>query len=424
MKPAVAGLFERIRAAGILDARHGRPLVDLLATPTETIVADGTSLEPLVRAAGEMVLGAGHMLVRGLHAACETNGARRAVIALKASDRTAIAAAQKAIRANPHARYQVEVRTVAPRYPLDPAEVVTGPALWLDLATVCMLGDAQQGNRSTHRAVTVTGAVVDPRTFWVPMGTSYAELIKAAGGPTTGNPHWLLVGGPLTGVLQSELDGEVEHTTHTLALLPVDHPIVRLLGMPLGRMRRRAQDSCHACERCTELCPVAAAGGPLRPHKLMRALHAPLDASATLLMGAMACTGCHLCTLQACPAELAPSRLILELAAAQAAAGHVVPAWTSSGEPLRLPLGRLVRRLGLTGLDHVAPLDPKRGVVVRRIARRLDPSHIPLVKDGEVVKKGQLLAKCGPETGLVPLYSGVAGVVRSLGDATIVIEGT
>ena len=81
---------------------------------------------------------------------------------------------------------------------------------------------AVQGRPLMHRIVTVTGdAVQDPRNFSVCTGTSYRELLEAAGGLKT-EPEKIISGGPMMGFGLYSLDVPVTKTSSALLCMTKD----------------------------------------------------------------------------------------------------------------------------------------------------------------------------------------------------------
>ena len=142
----------------------------------------------------------------------------------------------------------------------------------------------------TERIVTVSGeAVKNPQNFSVRVGTSFAELIEAAGGVTE-DVDRIICGGPMMGSAQSDIDVPVAKATNSILCLPeakgiyVDNPVclrcgkclsacpMRLQPLYLYRyaaagdineLERLRQMDCIECGSCAYVCPGRKAGGVL-----------------------------------------------------------------------------------------------------------------------------------------------------------------
>ncbi len=435
MTALTQALLDKIREAGLVDGDAAEPVHRMLARTADLVVVNAAAAEPLVRVETQLLIHHADEVVLGLKLAMQATGAKRGVVAVKRADREAMQALEKAIGSDGFAKFHVQVHELPSLYPAGDALTLLGmleadpeSTVLLNAMSLYQVAGAHRGQKVTRRLVTVTGAVRAPKTLWAPVGTPFESLVEAAGGPAFEGPASLLVGGPLRGHLATGFEGHVTHQTGTIAVLPTDHLLVRRRSVPRRVELRRAQSACHSCRRCTDLCPVYQAGGSLEPHRVMRALHVPFDAPVAVLASTLDCTGCQLCTYYACPSELAPGTLIQEVKAVQASLGHaVLPRRQVAGPRTawRVPLGRLAKRLGLYGVDYVAPLDTSE-VRVRRIELSLpqgpELALVPAVRLGDRVSVGHLVARPAPDSQAAPVYAGIAGVVKSLGEAIVIEE--
>jgi Na+-translocating ferredoxin:NAD+ oxidoreductase RnfC subunit len=78
---------------------------------------------------------------------------------------------------------------------------------------------ANQGAPVTRKFMSVTGAVNEPKSFWVPIGTPFRDVLSLAGGPSVPN-FGMFVGGIMMGTLSFDLDDVVTKTTAGLIVLP------------------------------------------------------------------------------------------------------------------------------------------------------------------------------------------------------------
>lgn len=141
-----------------------------------------------------------------------------------------------------------------------------------------------EGRPLMERIVTVTGdAIVQPRNFRVKIGTSYAQLVKEAGGFKV-RPEKLICGGPMMGFAMFDLE------------VPTTKTSTALLAFTEDQVAAMEPGPCINCGRCVEVCP-----GRVVPSKLADyAEH--FDEEAFLKNDGMECCECGCCSF-ICPAK-------------------------------------------------------------------------------------------------------------------------
>ena len=141
-----------------------------------------------------------------------------------------------------------------------------------------------EGRPLMERIVTVTGdAVKNPGNLRVKIGTSYQDVLKAAGG-FRGTPEKIICGGPMMGVSMFDLD------------VPVTKTSTALLALSKDEVSAMEPGPCINCGRCVEVCP-----GRVIPSKLADyAEH--FDEEAFLKNNGMECCECGCCSF-ICPAK-------------------------------------------------------------------------------------------------------------------------
>ena len=128
--------------------------------------------------------------------------------------------------------------------------------------------EAMNGKPVTHKYVTITGEVNDPRTFYAPIGSKIYGLIKRCGGSTIEDPA-ILIGGPMMGFIGNDQD-VVTKTTNAVILLPKNHPVILRKRTKVGIDLKRAMAACCQCNYCTDMCPRHLLGHPINPAEFMR----------------------------------------------------------------------------------------------------------------------------------------------------------
>ena len=141
-----------------------------------------------------------------------------------------------------------------------------------------------EGRPLMERIVTVTGnAVADPRNFRVKIGTSYNDILEAAGGFTV-TPEKIVCGGPMMGVGVFDLN------------VPSTKTSTALLGFTKDEVSAMEPGPCINCGRCVEVCP-----GRVLPSKLADYAER-FDEQAFLDNYGMECCECGCCSF-VCPAK-------------------------------------------------------------------------------------------------------------------------
>lgn len=141
-----------------------------------------------------------------------------------------------------------------------------------------------EGRPLMERIVTVTGnAVGNPRNFRVKIGTSYQDILEAAGGFAV-TPEKIVCGGPMMGV--SVFDLNVPSTKTSTALL----------GFTKDEVSAMEPGPCINCGRCVEVCP-----GRVIPSRLADYAER-FDEQAFLDNYGMECCECGCCSY-VCPAK-------------------------------------------------------------------------------------------------------------------------
>lgn len=140
------------------------------------------------------------------------------------------------------------------------------------------------GKPLIERIVTITGdAVRTPKNFQVRIGTSFRELIDAAGGFTT-EPEKIISGGPMMG----------------FSFFNIDVPVVKgsssLLTFIKDDVSHEEPSACIRCGRCAAACPEH-----LLPMKLA-ALAGQNEPEEFKKLGGMECVECGCCSY-VCPAK-------------------------------------------------------------------------------------------------------------------------
>jgi Na+-translocating ferredoxin:NAD+ oxidoreductase RnfC subunit len=361
-------------------------------------------------------------------------------VAIKSKAKDAIAALE------PHMMGPIELHPMENFYPAgDEYQVVyecTGrlmPPGGIPLAVGCVVSNtetlinvalADQGIPVVQTALTVAGAVAQPSSFIVPVGVTAREVLHMAGGATVDDPV-LIDGGPMMGPALTDLDAPVTKTTGGYVVLPRDHRLVQRKLAPERTNVRIAKASCDQCTQCTELCPRYLLGYGIEPHKVMRATGFTGELELQWSRQGLLCCECGACEYFACPEDLTPKSMCVRSKGVWSEHGRWPEPLPGLGRvhPLRdarkIPVPRLIKRLGLAHYDLPAPMrdfayDPPRVRIM--LKQHLGAPALPVVSEGQKVTMGQVVAE-PPEGKLgVPVHASIDGRVTRIDESSIHIE--
>lgn len=423
--------------AGILGAGGaGFPTHVKINCKAEIVLANGAECEPLLRVDQQVMQVYAAEVVRGIRAVKEFTGAKRAVICLKEHYEEAVRALKKAVQDT-----DVELHLLDAYYPAgDEQQIVyevtgrvvpTGGlpldvgAVVCNVSTLVNIAAALDGKKVVEKHVTVGGAVKNPVTLRVPVGTMLSELLKAAGGTTEECVY--IIGGPCMGRVVDTLEIPVTKTTGGLLAIPKDHPLLAKKSPSLDL--RMIMAVCCQCSMCTQMCPRNALGLNVQPHKAMRSLANGIDLMGDF-NGIFSCCNCGLCTYYACNFGLKPSQVMQTLKSAIASKGtrarkEVFGTVDGGLENKKVPVSRLIARLGLSEYDVPAPLNDKLMTVDRvrvELKMGVGAPSVPKVAVGDKVRKNQLIADIAEGKLGIKMHASISGTVTEVTDTYIEIR--
>ena len=429
---------EMVMNAGILGAGGaGFPTHVKINCQAGAVIVNGAECEPLLRVDQQVMELYAVEVVEGLRLVMEQTGAKEGVIALKKHYEGAVKALGAAIEPFGQLRlhllreyypagdeqqivYEVTGRVVPTGgLPLDVGAVVCNASTLLNVA------DAAAGKKAVEKYVTVGGAVRTPRTFKVPVGISCRELLEAAGG--TAEPCRYIIGGPCMGRVVDDPDVPVTKTTGGFLAFPVDHPLWKLREETLNMQLIRSV--CCQCSMCTQMCPRNALGLNVQPHKAMRTIAQGTDLLGDA-NGVFSCCNCGVCTYYACNFGLKPSQAMQQMKAMLAQKGvkprkEVYTRADRSIDDKKLPVKRLIARMGLERYDVDAPLSEKllpTGQVRIMLRMGVGAPSVPVVGVGDKVRKNTLIADIAPGKLGVKMHASISGTVTAVTDSYIEIR--
>ena len=428
-------LVAAVQAAGVVGAGGaGFPTHVKLDAQVDCIIVNGAECEPLLQVDQELAKKHAAELVQALKACMSSTGADTGVFALKTKYTQAIAALNAAIAGQaglsvfglqncyPVGDEHILVHEVSGRVVPEGGIPLNVGIVVINVETLYNVWLALQGQPVCDTFVTVCGEVRQPVTLRLAVGTSVADALEAAGGVTCDHPV-VINGGPVMGKPVDSMEDPVTKTTKGLIVLPSDHPHVRRMRRPIGLSLERAVTACCQCRLCTDLCPRALLGHELAPHKIMRAAGYALTEDVAAWTAAFLCSECGVCDTFACPADLSPRQVYRRVKSELGAAGVRNPHRRST-VPLperayrRVPTERLIWRMGLESYVVDAPLRDEvllPETVKIPLKQNAGAASVPVVKVGEHVSRGQVVAEPPPNALGARHHASVPGTVTAVG---------
>lgn len=447
-------LIDKITAAGVVGCGGaGFPTGTKLSGKIDSLIINAAECEPLLRTDRYIMIHFAARVVEAAAALRKELGDIPCTIALKEDYKEETKSLQEAIdTVDPG----IELFKMKGFYPAGDEQTmvaeVTGkvvpPAgIPLDVGcavsnvgTLLAIRDAMECTPFTHKYLTVTGAVACPTVMKVPVGTPFSECIERAGGALL-EKYFVVSGGPMMGKrmeMEEALEAFVTKTTSGILVLPNDGGIASASRISVEHMKSRAKSACIQCSQCTDLCPRNLLGHPIEPHKIMRKLAMAKDLESLLddpdILQASLCCECGICEMYACPMQLQPRRVNAMLKTELAKKGIRYPKGEGQKEMSKerryrkIPAKRVAARAGVLpwyGACGTEKLMQFEGNTVTLALRQsVGVQAQPVVKDGERVTPGQLIARC-PEGKLgANLHASISGTIRVSPDSiTITREG-
>jgi Na+-translocating ferredoxin:NAD+ oxidoreductase RnfC subunit len=436
-------LAEQVRRAGVVGAGGGGfPAHVKLASTADTLIANGAECEPLLHKDAVVMEERAAELVRGILLAKEAVGAKEAVIGIKAKKKLAVEAVERQCQGTP-----LRVHLLGDYYPAgdeyDLVYEVTGRlippggipirvgAIVNNVETFVNIAAAAEGKPVTHKWLTIAGAVKKPVTLRVPIGVSYSDCIKAAGGLTTDDPV-LCIGGLMMGQVNEDLNTPVTKTSTGVVVLPRSHHVMERKLKPNKVQAKIGKSACDQCRYCTEYCPRFLLGYAVEPHQVMRSLAFTATGADYWNQWAALCCSCGLCTLFACPEELYPKEACDDSKAEMRRSNLKWSGPTpTQAHPMRdgrhVPIKTLTRRLHVEDYDVPAPLletPLESSRLVLMLKQSAGAACVANVKAGDRVTAGQVVGEPPARALGALLHTPSTGRVVELTEQKITIERT
>jgi Na+-translocating ferredoxin:NAD+ oxidoreductase RnfC subunit len=434
-------MIDKIEKAGIAGAGGaGFPSYFKLGSKAEFYVVNAAECEPLLESDRNLMLHNAEKIVSGIKKIREITGFKKAYIGIKEKNSDCGELLRKYIDVD-----YIEVKILKNVYPSGDEQVMIYEILGkivpeggipLDIGvivnnveTVYRIEKAlSDGEPFTKRYVTITGEIERPCVVEIPLGVSFSDILEFAGRKKNID-YIALDGGPMMGRITNISEGFVKKTTSGIIFLPSDHVIVGRKTQSISNIIAQAQACCCNCMTCTELCSRYLIGHRMEPHKIMRSLCSE-NFDEKIFEFATLCSECNICELYACPINLSPRTVNQFLKDKFRKEGrkisirkeeYNVPEERAGRQ---LPSDRIVNRLDIKkyyGRLSFSRDIPQFSKVYLKLSQHIGAPSEPVVKVGQNVKKGELIAD--KKNGLsLPLHASVDGKVIQIDSENIIIE--
>lgn len=408
-------LKELMQSAGIVGAGGaGFPSYAKLAPGADTLVVNGAECEPLLYTDYHMLKRELSLVLAGIEAVLDAANIPKSLLAvkehtaekLKWTDGKALST-RITVKVLPNVYpmgdeisliYQSTGRVVKPgNLP------ITAGVIVLNVETLYNVGNVvKYGKPVTETWLTIGGDVPQPIALKVPVGTSVESVFEKYG-ITVPETHTVLDGGPSMGKIIDPETAVIGKTTKGLLILPNTSEAVKSKHIDAKKSVARAETACCQCTRCTDMCPRYLLGYPLEPHKMVRTAMSAAEFLPEMVITANLCCGCGICETLACCQGISPKAVITQYKEVigknkirYVAKEEVQP--RAEREWRMVPSEKWESVLGVKFFDRVAVFkdDP---ITVKKVEINLRPHigapSVPCVKDGDKVRKGDVIATAG-----------------------------
>lgn len=434
-------LSEKIFNAGVVGAGGaGFPTHIKAKSNVDLILANGAECEPLLHKDFEIMVNFAEDIVNGMKLMFDSVQAKKGYFGVKSKNIKAIEAVKPFLDDSNiemsylgdfypsgdeyELVYHATKRLIPPKgLPLDVGCVVN------NVETFYNVSNAAKDIPVTEKFICVAGAVKKPSSFFVPIGTSFKDIIDFVGGSTE-KEFGIFVSGIMMGKLSFDLEETVTKTTAGLIILPTEHYLINRMNRPMQSMNRIGKSACDQCSYCTEFCPRYLLGYDVQPHKVMRSLEFTKSGEKVWNQYADLCCSCGLCSLYACPEDLYPREACDQgkdyLKANNISFEQTKPLKVHPiKEGRRVPIKQLMKKLNVEKYDAQTPFRadfpiPKK--VKISLKQHVGAQAEANVNVGDIVTKGDLIGLINSDKLGANIHASINGRVSAVENNYIIIE--
>jgi Na+-translocating ferredoxin:NAD+ oxidoreductase RnfC subunit len=434
-------ISELIFNAGVVGAGGaGFPTHIKAKSKVEYVLANGAECEPLIHKDYELMVNFPENIVEGMNSMIQASSAKKGYFGIKEKNAKAIESISSKISDT-----NIELSLLGDFYPSgDEYELVYHttkrliPPHGIPLQVGCLVNNVEtlfninnaiNGKPVTQKFVSVAGMVNHPSSFFIPVGTSFKELIEIAGGAKI-REFGIFVSGIMMGQLTFDINEVVKKTTAGIIILPVDHYLINRNNRNIQSKNRIGKSACDQCSYCTEFCPRYLLGYDVQPHKVMRSLGFSASGSNYWNQYADLCCSCGLCSLYACPEDLYP-REACDQSKIEMKKNNFRYEQTKElkvhpiKEGRRVPLKQLMKKLDISKYDVKTPFHKfEREISEVKIYLKQhagNPAY-PVVNKSDKVEEGQLIADIDENKLGAKIHASISGIVKEVNTDFIIIS--
>ncbi len=223
----------------------------------DTLIANGCECEPYITADDMLLKTWPEQVLEGMKIIGQVLKPKRVILAVEENKKEAIEGLYKVLERET----EITLKVLPTRFPQGAEkqliQAVTGkeiPPGQLPASVGCAVFNVAtfaatfkavvQGQAVTERILTVTGeGVKNPGSFYARIGTSYQDMLEAAGGISE-NTIRVITGGPMMGYAQDDLSVSTIKGTNAI------------LGLVEGERTEEENYACIRCGKCLTVCPM------------------------------------------------------------------------------------------------------------------------------------------------------------------------
>jgi Na+-translocating ferredoxin:NAD+ oxidoreductase RnfC subunit len=421
-----------VNSRGIPEAR--------LAKTSDTIIVDGTGYEPLLETDRFLLENKAGNILQGLTYLIGATGAGKAIVAVNETYSTAISALQD----SPEKGDRIHISPIGDFYPAGDECVLVYEAtgrivpeggnafnagcMVVDVEFLFNLDAAVTGRKPvTKKWLTCTGEIRMPSIVCAHLGTPLEEIISLCG-CALDEEFAVIVGNPLTGRVETDMDMPVDKTTNGITVLAKDHMLVTQKKAALASVIRRSKSVSRQDTIYTDLCPRSLLGYDICVESILNQVqYGLMNDDDSVLRGVFLCAECGLCDAYGMPGSM-PGIIFAAFKNMLAENGYVpvFPEKTVAVNEMRagrkVPNRRIIDRLELEAFSET---------LMRRV--KTDPAkvEIPLIDGaalqtivsvGDRVEEDTCIARAQVKEPGADMHASITGKVTLIDSERIVIQ--